>query len=160
MFAVLGTMLLFGFFIFLISFLVVISFHILMAIGLYNIAKHDGNDKAFLAWFPVVNVILMAMIVDRDVHKPLRGKFAIIMGVVMALSILLSAKTMFISFLSFALVIYAFYFIAERYSKNVIANVVVAVLTLGIAMSIQLFRFRNRKPVYKVEFDEDGNIYG
>src|SRR5690625_3851329 len=123
---------------------------IFQAIGLFKIAKREGKaDIAWLAWIPVVNTILMTLLVENDVHKYIRGKLTLIYGIAFVLSIIASSFIPFIGFVPLAIIYYAFYFIAKRYTDNPVLHLVIAIITFGFAMPIQIFIFRNReaKPI-------------
>lgn len=137
----LGSMSLFGFF---------ILPYLFMGLGLSKIAKNEGKGKRFLAWIPIINIVLLGMLVEDDVYEKIRGKFTIIIGVSMFLALFIGKG--FITYLPLALSIYAFFFIANRYSKNVTAHTVIAVITFGLSMPFQLFRFRKRKPLTKIAY--------
>lgn len=131
---------------FIIIFLVAIIFHILMAIGLYKIAKREGKgDIAWLAWIPVVNQFLVTLLVEDEVYEPIRGKFTLIYGITIAVAFVLAWFLPFVGIVTYAMFIYAFYFIAKRYSHNETIHVVFAAISLMITMPIQFFIFRNRK---------------
>ncbi|WP_077324906.1 hypothetical protein [Virgibacillus siamensis] len=138
-----------GLFVFaLIMFVVGIVLYILMGIGLFKIAKREGKgDVAWMAWVPIVNMFLLTQLVENDVHESMRGKFTLIYGLTLAATFFLSAFIPFIGVVSSILIIYGFYFIIQRYSRNVTLHLVLVILTGMIAMPIQLFMFRNREPI-------------
>mgnify|MGYP007108080880 CR=1 FL=1 len=120
-----------------------IVLYVLSAIGLFKIAKKEGKDEiAWLAWIPIVNQFLMTWLVEDDVHPSLRGKVTLIYGISVAVSLLLSSFVYFVTFIPMVIFFYAFYFIANKYSSNPILHVVIAIITLGLSIPIQLFIFR------------------
>lgn len=143
-----------GFFIFLL--LIGIIFYILNAIGLYKIAKRAGRgDLAILAWIPIANTFLMTLLVENDVHKELRGKVTLIYGIAFVVSIFLSIFVQIAGFISLLVIYYAFYFLAKKLSTNPVLHIVIAIVTLGISMPIQIFMFRNREFIHP---DDQGSI--
>src|SRR5690625_3593196 len=140
---------LFAFFAFFVVFIIIcIILYILMAIGLFNIAKRSGKqDLAWLAWIPVANSFLLALLVEDDVHPDIRGKFTLFYGIGFAVSIVFGSFIPFVSFIPLIMIMYAFYFIAKRYSDNPVMHIVIAIITVGFAIPIQIFIFRNRNPI-------------
>ncbi|MGP4106463.1 hypothetical protein [Virgibacillus sp. L01] len=139
-------------FLLLILFLLVVAivFHILMAIGLFKMAKREGkSDLAWMAWIPIVNTFLITQLVENDVHESLRGKFTLVYGVTMACAFFLSWFIPFVGLASNILLVYGFYFIIKRYSKNETLQLVLVIVTFMITMPIQFFLFRNREPIDK-----------
>ena len=144
---------------FLAMFAVGIVLYILQAIGLFKIAKREGReDLAWLAWIPIASTFLMTLLVEKEVHKEFRGKLTMIYGIIFAGSFLASIFSVFIPFIgSFislfvgiaasVIVFYAFYFLAKMHSTNPLLHLVISIVTIGIAMPIQIFIFRNRKRV-------------
>lgn len=134
---------------FLAVFLVVgLIFYILQAIGLFKIAKKEGReDLAWLAWIPIASTFLMTLIVENDVHKEFRGKLTMIYGIAFVASIILSNFIPFIGFISTIIIFYAFFFIAKKFSTNPVMHIIIAVVTFGMAMPIQIFIFRNRDAI-------------
>ncbi|RKJ17757.1 hypothetical protein D7X33_46360 [Butyricicoccus sp. 1XD8-22] len=63
----------------------------------------------------------------------------------MIISFVLIPLWSLIAVFPYAMIMYAFYFIAKRYSNNEVLHTVIAIVTLGMAIPIQLFRFRNRE---------------
>lgn len=141
---------------FFILLLVGIVFYILHAIGLFKIAKRAGRgDVAFLAWIPIVSTFLMTLLVEDNVHKELRGKVTLIYGIAFAVSVLLSAFIPFAGFASLIVMYYAFYFLAKRLSTNPVLHLVIAIVTFGMSIPIQIFMFRNREFIHA---DDTGSI--
>lgn len=132
---------------FLAIFLVVgLILYILSAIGLFKIAKREGRaDLAWLAWIPIASTFLLTLLVENDVHKEFRGKVTLIYGITFAASILLSSFIPFAGFLTSIVMYYAFYFFAKKFSTNPILHIVIAIVTFGFAIPIQIFIFRNRE---------------
>jgi len=132
-----------GFFVVLL--LVGLVLFILQAIGLFKMAKREGKgDIAWLAWIPIVNQFLMTWLVENDVHPGLRGKFTLLYGIAFVVSIIFSSFVFFVSFIPLAMIFYAFYFIAKKYSPNPVLHLVIAIITIGVSMPISIFIFRNR----------------
>jgi len=133
----------FAFFVFL--FIVAIILFFFLAIGLFKIAKREGKgDIAWLAWIPAINAFLITLLVEKDVHPSVRGKFTLWYGIAVVLSLIASSFIPFISIIPMAMLYYAFYFLAKKYSKNEVLHVVIAVITFGFSIPIQIFMFRNR----------------
>lgn len=127
--------------------IILIVLYVLGSVGLFKIAKKEDNDLYWLAWIPIANMFLMAMLVEEDVHESLKGKYTMIYGIVLVSSFFISIFYAPFAFLPLAMMLYAFYFIANRYSTNGIVHLVLSAVTLGLAIPFQLFRFRNREPL-------------
>ena len=155
---------------FLAIFAMGIVFYILQAIGLFKIAKREGReDLAWLAWIPIGSTFLMTVLVEKEVHQELRGKVTMIYGIIFAASFVASVFSVFIPFIGsiisiFAgivasiIVFYAFYFLAKMHSTNPLLHLVISIVTIGIAMPIQIFIFRNRKRVIPGGPDDQGPV--
>lgn len=136
----------FAFFLF-IMFIALILF-VLQAIGLFKMAKREGKgDIAWLAWIPIISQFLMTLLVERNVHPGLRGKYTLLFAVAVVLSFITGYFIPFISLIPFIMLLYAFYFIAEKYSINPVLHIVIATITIGAAIPIQIFIFRNREVI-------------
>ncbi len=108
--------------------------------------KREGKeDIAWLAWIPIVSQFLMTWLVEKDVHPGIRGKFTILYGVAVVVSFLLSSAVFFVTLIPTAMIFYAFYFIAKRYSTNPVLHVVIGIITVSTSIPISLFMFRNRE---------------
>lgn len=123
-----------------------IIIYIFNAFSLYKIANNRGSDKGWFAWVPILNGFLIPILVEDDVHESLRGRFTlaylltIVLGIIPLLGIVFSV-------LSMIMIFYAFYILANQYSNNAIAYVIITVVTGGIAMPFLLFRIRNRERI-------------
>src|SRR5690625_1850178 len=138
--------LLFGMFLFLVFSVIVLSvLYIVGSIGLNKIAKKEGHNKAWLAWIPIGNWFLTAMLVEDDVNESIRGRFTLIFTLSLVCSLFIGGIFILFLYLPLILMFYAFYYIANRYSENAIVHVIIAVLTFSLSVPFQLFRFRNRK---------------
>src|SRR5690625_3662240 len=134
----------FAFFVFL--FILAIILFFFLAIGLFKIAKREGKDDiAWLAWIPAINAFLITLLVEKDVHPSVRGKFTLWYGIAVVLSIILSGFIPFVSIVPMAMLYYAFYFLAQRYSKNAVLHLVIGIITFSLSIPIQIFIFRNRE---------------
>ncbi|NLJ19345.1 hypothetical protein [Globicatella sulfidifaciens] len=133
----------------LITLVVAVVLYVLLAISLSKIAEREGVEPSWLAWIPVANLVLMAKLVEDDVHESIRGKFTMISIVAIVAGPILGQVIGILAYLPVITMLYSFYFIAKRYSKNETANIVVAAVTLGASVPIQLFRFRNREAIEK-----------
>lgn len=122
-------------------------FYVLQAIGLYKIATKQGYDKPWLAWIPFVNIFMIPILVEDEVHESIRGKFTMIFGISFAASVVLGFFLPFLSFIPTILTYYGFYLIAVRYSEQPVVHLVIAVLTLGLTMPFQLLRFGSKEPL-------------
>lgn len=132
--------------VFLFLLLIGAIFYVLFAIGLFKMAKREGRgDLAWLAWIPFISQFLMTLLVERNVHEGIRGKFTLLYAIALVSSIVLASFIPFIGFVPFIMTIYAFYFIAEKYSDNPVLHVVISVITVGASLPIQIFMFRNRE---------------
>jgi len=125
--------------------------HFFGAIGLYRIAKREGLSHSWLAWFPLGNFISLTRLVEKQVYKPLRNKFTLFFILFLLLSFFFSIYIPFLLYSFLAVLIYAFYFIAERYSERVNLHLALAVVTFGLSIPFQLFRFRNREMINEQE---------
>jgi|SRR5699024_1533345 len=122
--------------------------YIFQAIGLFKIAKREGHgDKAWLAWIPIANTFLMTILLERAVHEGLRNKLTLVYGIAVAATVVLSGFIPFVAIAPGILFYYVFYFLAKRYSTNPVLHLVIAIVTGGFAVGIQIFIFRNREPV-------------
>src|SRR5699024_8878623 len=123
-------------------------FYILFFILYIKIVKSNGKlDKAWMAWVMIDNFFLLTLLVENDVHEQIRGKLTLIYGISLAASVLLSWLFSPISFLPLIVALYAFYFLARKYSTNEVVHIVIAAITFSATMPIQLFMFRNREQV-------------
>lgn len=130
---------------FVISVLVFLVFHVLMAIGLYTLVKRSSrHDLAWLAWVPIVNTFLITLLVEEDAHESVRGKLTIVYLIVIVGGFLFSGFLPFLTVLPFAVLMYAFYLLLQKYSKNAIIHTAIAVVTGSLGMSISLFMVRHR----------------
>jgi len=145
---ILGTFIIAFFGFFIVMLVVGLILYILQAIGLFKIAKREGRaDLAWLAWIPIASTFLMTLIVENDVHKEFRGKLTLIYGIAFAASVILSSFIPFVGFISTIIIYYAFYFLAKKFSPNPILHLVISIITIGIAMPISIFIFRNREAI-------------
>lgn len=126
-------------------FIISIIFYFLYAIGMFKITKRDGRaDLAWLAWIPLAQMFLIPLLVEDDVHESMRGKFTLVFGIVFVGSFIISFFISAIYIVYYAVLLYGFYFVANRYSKNAIVHVVIAAITLGSTIPISIFMFRNK----------------
>src|SRR5699024_9106086 len=64
---------------FVISVLVFLVFHLLMAFGVFTLVERSSrHDLAWLAWVPIVNTFLISMLVEEDAYESVRGKLTIV----------------------------------------------------------------------------------
>lgn len=127
-----------------------IVLYIVQAIGLYKIAKTQKVEYEWLAWIPIANMFLMAMLVERDVNESLRGKYTMTYGIVYVVGLIGGMVFAPLAILPTIMTYYTFYHLARKYSANSVAHIIIAIVTLGFAMPFQIFRFRNREPVVEV----------
>lgn len=133
---------------FIVMFFVAIVLYVLQAIGLFKIAKNDGkNDLAWLAWIPVVNSFLLMILVEDEVHEDLRGKVTLFYGIAFVVSIVIGGFIPFLAFIPLVMIIYAFYFLSKRYSENPVMHMVIAIITIGMSIPVQIFIFRNSERI-------------
>jgi hypothetical protein len=133
---------------FVILFLIAVIMYIFQAIGLFKIAKREGReDLAWLAWIPIANAFLMMVLLERAVHEGIRGHLTLVYGISLAASIVVSGFVPFVSILPLGLFLYAFYFLAKRYSPNPILHLVIGIVTGGLSTGISIFILRNRDVV-------------
>lgn len=141
------------------SFLLVsLVLYIFYAIGVQKIAKRQGVKSPWLAWIPIISSFLFVHLSENTVHKPLRGSMLLLYG----LSIVAGFFGGFfgspvIGVAGIILTLYAFYFLARRYSNNFIVHFVAASLTLGGSMSISVFIFRNNEDLLSSENQAEEN---
>jgi len=129
-------------------FLVGIILFILQAIGLFKIAKRERrNDIAWLAWIPIVNQFLITLLVEKDVHPGLRGKYTWLFLAAIIIAVIFGYFVYIVPIIPMAMFYYAYYFILKRYTDNPMLYVVIAIISLGWAVPIQLFMFRNKEMV-------------
>src|SRR5690625_1661590 len=132
----------------LFAILIAIIFYVLYAVGMYNITKRSENsDLAFLAWIPIAQIFLIPLIVENDVHKEIRGKFTMIFVIAFVVSIVLSWVFAPFGLLYTAVLIYGFYFLANKFSQNAVVHTIIAAITLGASIPISVFRLRKREPI-------------
>lgn len=126
---------------------------ILQAIGLFKIAKREGKGNiAWLAWIPIASQFLLTLLVEKDIHPGLRGKFTLLYGIAIIVAIFLSYFIYFVPLIPMGMFYYAFYFIAKRYTDNPVLHVTIAIISIGISIPIQIFMFRNNR---KINDEED-----
>lgn len=135
-----------GFFIVL-GFLLLVGLvlHVLMALGLHKIVKREGlGDHVWLAWIPFVNTFLLTLLVEDEVREYFQGKLTLVYGLSLIVSVFMSGILPFVGLVPLGILLYAFYYVALRYSKNEVVHLVIAALTGFVGVSISLFLFRNR----------------
>lgn len=123
------------------------------AVAMYKIARNEGYSKPWLAFLPFVNMMMIPILTNYDVHLRLQGHFVKVFAAVYALAIILGAYFPFGFLIPTLLLYYGFYFIADRYSERPVIHMVLLVLTGGTSLAFQLYRFRNRDSLYDDEFD-------
>lgn len=167
-----GIMLVFLIGVFVISGLLSLLMYIVYGIGAFRIAKNEGYDKPWLAWIPYANMFMIPILVEYDVHERLKGKFTKVFGVLFLLAfgisitiglvsplmetmsipmpivLLILLFMLFIGFLPSFLLVYGFYFLADRYSERPVVHVIVLLVSFGASLPFQLFRFGNRESLY------------
>lgn len=142
-----------GFFIGLMAFLLlIIAFgivvFILQAIGLYKIAKKEGkNNIAWLAWIPVASGFLIPLVVEEDVQPGLRGKLTIVYAVSVVVAIMFAYFLPFTPLIPLGFMLYAFYYIAAKYSDKPAFHLAIGIATIGNSVPFQLFMLRNRERI-------------
>lgn len=142
-----------GFFILIL--VIGIIMYILYAIGMFKIAKTLGReDMAFLAWIPIAQIFLLPLVVEDDVHEQIRGKFTLIFAISWIGSVLLSMAIPIFGVITLIVQIYGFHVLATRFSENALVHTIITIVTLGFAMPISIFLFRNREPLPKDEVFE------
>lgn len=120
--------------------------YIFHSIGVQKIAKRQGVKSHWAAWVPIVSSFLFVHLTESIVHKPLKGNMVLLYGVTLVTAFLGGFwRLPILAIFSIITIIYAFYFLAKRYSKRYIAHFVVAVITLGASVSISVFIFRNNE---------------
>lgn len=125
--------------------------YVLQAVGLFGLAKKQGLEHAWLAWIPVVNTLVLTMLVEDDVVDSLKGKYTIAYVIGFFVSMILSMFVAIFSIIPMVMIYYAFYLVAVKYSKRAIVHLVISIVTLGLTIPLQLFMFRNREEIIKVE---------
>jgi len=143
-------------------FILGIAIYLLMAIGLVTIAKREGKeDISWLAWIPFANSFLMMVLLEGAVHKQIRGNLTLFYGILMALSVVAGSLIPLLGFLpalaALALYVYAFYYLANRYSNNAMVHLIIAIVTLGYSIGVQIFLFRNKEVVDPTGLDEQAS---
>lgn len=131
-------------------FLVSIILYVIQAIALSTIAKNNGYENWWIAWIPIANSFLIPILVKDDVHESVRGNFILIYGITFVGSALLSGFIPFAGIFLAALNYYAFYILANWYSKNAVAHLIIGVVTFGLSIPFSLLRFRNRERISDV----------
>lgn len=117
---------------------------VLQAIGLFKIAKREGKGNiAWLAWIPVVSAFLIPYLVEKDVHPGLRGKFTLVYGIAVLMAVMFAYFLPFAPFIPMGIMLYAFYFIASKYSANPVFHTAIGIATIGCSVPIQIFMIRN-----------------
>lgn len=161
MFAMLAA---FGVFMFA-ALVVSLLMYVFYGLGMSKIAENEGRAYAWLAWVPIVNLFMIPMSVESDVHGWLKGRFTkvnvwvyiLALAVSFTLSfavpfmpvelaLLLYIPSFLLMLIPSFLLLYGFYFLTVRYSDNVIWHLLLAIATSGAAVPFQLFRWRNREP--------------
>lgn len=132
------------------TFLVSLIFYVIQTIALSAIAKNDGYENWWTAWIHIANLFLIPILVEDDVHKSMRGNFTLIYGITFAGSVFLSRFILFIRVFLATLGYYLFYILANWYSKNAVAHLIIGVVTFVFSISFSLLRFRNRGRISEV----------
>lgn len=141
-----------GSLLFVMLFLVVgIINYFLQAIGLFQLAKRKGLDHAWIAWIPFFNVLVLTMLVEDDVVESLRGKYTLSYVIAFVASMFLSLFLAIFAVVPMVMVYYAFYLVAVKHSKKAMLHLIISIVTLGLTMPLQLFLFRKRKEITKIE---------
>lgn len=143
----------------------VLSFvmYVLYGVGMAKIARNEGHLYPWFSWVPILNVFMIPMSVEADVHGWLRGRLTKTYAAVYIGSLVISFSTAYIvPFLSFEwamvlyvvsypvmllpaiLLLYSFYFLVVRYSTHAAWHMVIAFVTSGLSVPFQVFRWRNR----------------
>lgn len=124
--------------------------YVFFAIGLHRLAKIQELNASWLAWIPIINYFLFLQLAEDQVHDQLKGKLQFLFIFILIYNIFVAGSLYFtISIIGLvahlALMLYAFYFLAKRYSKNYWIHFILAVLTLTNTMLISVFLFRNNE---------------
>lgn len=144
-----GTLFAFGFIFIIMFFIIFIAMYVMQALGLYKIAKKEGNDFAWFAWVPILQGFLIPMLVEDDVHESIKGKMTLIYGISIVATLFIGGFIPFISFIPLIVTIYALYFLIGRYSKNEVGHLVVLIVTGTFSLPFQLLYLMNRDPIDK-----------
>lgn len=133
---------------FVIVFAVSIVSYIVQAFALYRIVNQRGLSYAYIAWIPVVNVLLLPLLVEDDVRSVMKGRFTLVFGLSVAVSLLVRSYMptflsllLLVSIIPVVLMYYAFYHVAGHYSRYRSIHTLVAVLLGGVSVPFQLFMF-------------------
>lgn len=125
--------------------------YFLQAIGLFHLAKRKGSDYAWVAWIPFFNALVLTMLVEDDVMESLRGKYTLSYVIAFVGSMFLSLFLAIFAIVPMVMVYYAFYLVAVKYSEKAVLHLIISIITLGLTMPLQLFLFRKREEITKVE---------
>lgn len=127
-----------------------IAFWLLTAIGLQMYAKKNNIDNTWLAWIPLAQNLYLLYIYDV-LFKP-KNKLLIIGGLSLLATYALAFFGIPIPILIF-IIGYAMYWLFKRHDVNLVLQMVIMVITLGISIPFQLMLL-SRRPVHHNYIDE------
>lgn len=103
--------------VFLLGLIFAVTLYLLKAIALHKIANRQGLDFGWIAWIPLVNLILIPALVENDVHDSLKGK-SVMIYVVTALATLIPIIGPVAGIVLYVLNLYFFYILVNKYSGS------------------------------------------
>lgn len=122
--------------------------YLLKAVALSKISERQGFEFGWIAWIPVVNLILIPALVEEDVHDILKEKSVVIYAGV-ALSTMIPVIGPVAAVVLYVLNIYFFYILVNKYSKSARLHTILFGL-LVFTGPFSLFSIRNN-PLRKQE---------
>jgi len=132
-----------------------LTLFVTQAIALSDIAKERGEEKHWLAWIPMGNIILLMMLIEKTDKPLVKNKMVIYFGLLVVLSIftlpiftvlnvpLLNNPLMPMLIPAFWTLI-VFRVLAADYTNHSIIHMFIGLITMGFSVPFQLYSFRNR----------------
>lgn len=145
-----------GFFLIMVLFLliIVIPLYLLMAFGLYSMAKNAGEDNSWLAFIPIVNFYIMGKLIKEiKISKYVIPNPEYVLPGAILVSIVLGGINVLgslISLCSFILLLAAFYHLYSLYRPQD-AVMYTALSVLCVTIPIFVFIMRNDQMVVNID---------
>lgn len=155
----LGMLFLVGGFISLLFFLISIALYVLMAVGLYNLAKTENTGNEWFAFVPILQLYIIGKILKEvkistytvpslELVLPLAPVALYVAAAILRIVPILGSLVVFILNIAFivfyAIVIYNFY---KRYKGEQATVMTILSVILPFMLPIFIFSLRNAKPL-------------
>lgn len=129
---------------------------VLYCIGLSSIAKKEGHENILTAWVPLLNVIYLARVSEKNLPSYMENRYTIIQIILVVSMVILQGTTYMILCLVMILTIYSTYTIVGKYSKHKNVHLIIMVITLGMSIPVHLFWIRNKEKIEKDRREDMG----